>query len=405
MNSSLAQISTHSPLDRSRLPRGPIHGLYVHVPFCFHKCHYCDFYSITRQDAGRMGNYVDLILREAELWQAWSPEPRTVFFGGGTPSLLPPDEMRRLVLGLGSRIDLTCVNEWTIEANPATLSDDYCSMLRSLGADRLSMGAQSFQPSDLELLERHHAPADVFQSIEMARRSGFERINVDLIYAIPGQTSVSWADSLDKAISLGTEHVSAYALTYEPNTPLAVRKRLGRIQPSPDELELEMMRQTRRRLSEAGLEAYEISNYARAGEACRHNLNYWTGGSYLGLGPSAASHIHGSRWRNAPHLGAWEKAVEGGQLPTVDVEHLTPLSRACELAMLMLRLTEGIHPEVFQQKTGHDPATLFAPALDRLSRAGLVSVSDDSIRLTESALHLADGVAAEFLALSEHLRG
>src|SRR4051812_28849574 len=175
-------------LTPSQLPAGEVEGLYIHIPFCFHKCHYCDFYSITRQSADRMRLFVDRVLREAEQWQAArSVRPRTIFFGGGTPSLLPLEQMRRLILGLHARFDLTAVNEWTVEANPATVTSEYCRMLREAGVDRLSFGAQSFRPSELATLERHHDPQDVPRSIEIARAAEFSRLNVDLIFAIPGQ--------------------------------------------------------------------------------------------------------------------------------------------------------------------------------------------------------------------------
>src|SRR4051812_35920168 len=201
------------------LPRAVVPGLYVHVPFCFHKCHYCDFYSITRQTPERMTRFVDLMLREADMWEG-AVRPQTVFFGGGTPSLLPIDQMRRLILGLHERFDFSDLNEWTVEVNPATASLEYCAMLHESGVDRLSFGAQSFDRDELKTLERHHDPDDVPRSIELARAAGFQRLNVDLIYAIPGQSIESWSRSLDAAIALNIPHISAYNLTYEPNTPI-----------------------------------------------------------------------------------------------------------------------------------------------------------------------------------------
>ena len=176
-------------------------ALYVHIPFCFHKCHYCDFYSITRQTPDRMARFVDLILREAEMWcgtETSGSRPvtnfRTIFFGGGTPSLLPLPEMQRLIKGLRDRFDLSTIDEWTVECNPATVTPEYCAMLFNAGVNRLSFGAQSFNPAELKMLERHHDPEDVPRSIAMARAAGFKRLNVDLIYAVPGQTLASWMD-------------------------------------------------------------------------------------------------------------------------------------------------------------------------------------------------------------------
>jgi oxygen-independent coproporphyrinogen-3 oxidase len=394
-------LANPTPLDLRLLPKVDIEGLYVHVPFCFHKCHYCDFYSITRQSEDRMERFVELLLAEADFWVNARSEagvrPRTVFFGGGTPTLLPENLMRRLVGGLGERFDLADVEEWTVEANPATVRDVYCAMLRAGGVDRLSFGAQSFDRRELATLERHHEPDDVARSVDIARSAGFARLNADLIYAIPGQDLASWARSLSAAAALKTPHVSCYNLTYEPNTPMAVRKRLGDFAPVAEDVELSMLGHTRRMLAAAGYRAYEVSNYALAGEECRHNLVYWTGGNYLGLGPSAASHVAGWRWKNRPHLGEWERAVASGELPASDVEQLSPTQRGGELAMLMLRLDEGIRFDTFTRRVEQDARQLFDPQIERLSSLGLITIDTTAIRLTEAAIPVADAVAAEFL--------
>ena len=397
----IAPSTPPTPLDITTLPRAPIHGLYVHIPFCFHKCHYCDFYSITRQTPDRMDRFVDLLLAEADQWKKHRPldllRPATIFFGGGTPSLLPLESMARLLRELQIRFDFSEVDEWTVEVNPTTASLDYCQMLRSHGVTRLSFGAQSFNSAELSTLERHHDPDDVPRSIQLAREAGFDRLNVDLIYAVPGQTLSSWSQSVDQALALGTNHLSCYALTYEPNTPMAVKKRLGVVRAVEDELELEMMRHTRSRLTSAGLPPYEISNYSAPGQECRHNLMYWTGGNYLGLGPSAASHLEGWRWKNRPHLGEWERAVASENLPAIDVEQLTPLQRAGELAMLMLRLSSGLNFDTFSARTGYDARKLFAPTLERLAKTGLIRIDNVAIRLSEQGIAVADAISAEFL--------
>ena len=391
-------------LDPASLPRTPVDGLYVHIPFCFHKCHYCDFYSITRQSEDRMEQFVDRILREAEFWKpSMRTNFRTVFFGGGTPTLLPMAQMRRLIGGLRDRFDFSNCLEWTVEANPATVSAEYCRMLKAAGVTRLSFGAQSFDPAELATLERHHDPSDVPRSLSIARDAGFDRLNIDLIYAIPGQTMDGWMRNLNRAIELGTDHISCYALTYEPNTPMAVRLRLGQFTATAPELEIEMMRATRRRLAEIGLHAYEISNYAKPGEECRHNLMYWRGGNYLGLGPSAASHVSGWRWKNAGHLGEWERAVDSGAVAARDVESLSKSQRAGELAMLSLRLAEGLVYQPFSERTGYDARVIFADVIERFRRAELLETSQCRVRLTERGLSVADGIASEFLAAAESI--
>jgi oxygen-independent coproporphyrinogen-3 oxidase len=392
-------------LDPAALPEAEVAGLYVHVPFCFHKCHYCDFYSITRQSAERMSRFVDLVLREAQSWAGGRAkvEPKTMFFGGGTPSLLPLAEMRRLIGGLREIFDCSAVDEWTIECNPATVSLEFLAMLRESGVDRLSFGAQSFDRAELAILERHHEPEDVKRSLELARVAGFERLNIDLIYAIPataggaGQDLSSWAMSLEEAISLGTEHLSCYGLTYEHNTPMAVKKRLGTIRAVEDEVELEMLHHTRRRLAEAGYFPYEISNYAKNGEECRHNLIYWNGGNYLGLGPAAASHVEGIRWKNRPHLGEWETAIEKNEIPAMDVERLSVSQRASELIMLQLRLRQGVDVGAVEKLSGVNPLEEHAAMLKRLEKLKLINVGDDFFYLTEAGINVADAIAAEFL--------
>jgi oxygen-independent coproporphyrinogen-3 oxidase len=380
-------------------------ALYVHIPFCFHKCHYCDFYSITRQGEDRMERFVDLLLKEAALWAedqpGPTPIPKTIFFGGGTPSLLPPAMMRRLINGLHQRFDLSQVDEWTCECNPATVREsygrDYLAMLRKLGVNRLSFGAQSFHTADLKMLERHHDPDDVPASVNAGRAVGFQRLNVDLIYAIPGQTLEGWQANLERAIDLGIEHLSCYGLTYEPNTPMAVKKRLGTVRATDEDLELAMFHHTRRRLFEAGRPAYEVSNYARLGAECRHNLAYWHGDDYIALGPSGASHVQGTRWKNRPHLGEWEQAIADGRLPAADVERLTPAQRAGELAMLRLRLDDGIDFADFAERTGSDAQVLFADRFEQFARLGLLHLNATSARLTEKAWDVVDTMAGELL--------
>jgi oxygen-independent coproporphyrinogen III oxidase len=395
------QLALHSApaIEPALLPRVQVESLYVHIPFCFHKCHYCDFYSITRQTPARMQRFVDLTLREAQMWSdgATTLRPRTVFFGGGTPTLLPIEQMRRLIEGLRARVDLSDVDEWTVEANPATVTAEYVVMLRELGVNRMSFGAQSFNRDELKQLERHHDPDDVPRSLELAREAGFERRNVDLIFAIAGQSMESWKCSLESAIALRTTHLSCYGLTYEPNTPIAVKRRLGVLKAAEESLELEMLSYTRQRLSEVGMPAYEISNFAAPGEECRHNLVYWTGGSYIALGPSGSSHVEGWRWKNRPHLGEWEQSIEASVLPAMDVEQLSPRRRAGELAMLLLRLTRGLNFSDFAAQTNFDARQLWSDEIERFTRVGLLEADEAGFRLTERGLPVADALASEFL--------
>lgn len=375
-----------------------VHGLYVHIPFCFHKCHYCDFYSITRQSRERMERFVELLLQEACFWQKHRPSPQTIFFGGGTPSLLPLDLMDRLIQGLKRLLNLSGVTEWTVEVNPATADQEYLAMLRTHGVNRLSLGAQSFVPGELQTLERHHHPRDVERSLGWAFEAGFRRLNLDLIYAIPGQTPDSWEHSLEQALGFQTGHLSCYGLTYEPNTPMTVRKRMGDFQPIDESLELRMLGLARRKLQNQGLNPYEISNYALPGEECRHNLVYWKGDNYIGLGPSAASHMEGHRFKNRPHLREWEQGVMDQQLPVVEHEQLTPEQRMNERVWLGLRLQEGVRfVDLVRYQVTSDPQDYYRSGLQRLSEAGFVHVSSEGFCLTEQGIPIADSVAAELL--------
>jgi oxygen-independent coproporphyrinogen-3 oxidase len=391
---------TSPELSVQMLPAAQISGFYIHVPFCFHKCHYCDFYSITRQTPDRMERFVDLMLREAGQWVEGLADvftPSTIFIGGGTPSLLPLEMMDLLLAGFHDRFDLSHISEWTVEANPATVTLEYCQMLARHGVDRLSFGAQSFDLAELKTLERHHNPEDVFRSIELARQAGFKRLNLDLIFAIPGQNLLSWRSSLATALTLNTSHISCYALTYEPNTPIAVRRRMGQLKSIAEELEMTMLLETRDHLQSIGIPPYEISNFAAPGQECQHNLNYWTGGNYIGLGPSAASHVDGWRWKNRPHLGEWETAVVANSLPAIELETLTPQQRAGELAMLMLRLETGLDLNWCSQRSQIDASKEFAPTIERLEKLNLITVTDHKVRLTRSGIAVADAIAGEFV--------
>jgi oxygen-independent coproporphyrinogen-3 oxidase len=400
-----ADNNADRPLARERAAGTPC-ALYVHVPFCRHKCHYCDFYSITRQTPERMRDFVRRVLREAELWHAAADTFAidTVFLGGGTPSLLPPDAMANLLRGLADRFYLAGVDEWTVEVNPATADAATFDLYRRCGVTRISLGVQSFDPGELATLERHHDPDDVPAAVVAARRAKIDRLSLDLIFAVPGQTPASLGRSLDAAVATNVGHVSCYGLTYEPNTPLAVRRRLGRIEAIEEEAEIGMFRQVRQRLAAAGYAAYELSNFARptsiedAGGPCRHNLHYWTGDDYVGLGPSAASHIAGVRWRNDPHLGRWERSIDDGDLPAIELERLDADARARELAWLNLRQSRGIRVADFRERTGVNPLAQFADVLDRLTPPGLLEVDDEGVRLSDRGLIVADAVASEFLA-------
>ena len=380
-----------------------IAGLYVHVPFCGHKCGYCDFYS--RVDRDRHGPFVAAL--EAELQhrcQRHSVTPGTLFVGGGTPTVLAPSLWGRLFgrlarLGVGRRL-----REFTVEANPETVTGGLMDMLVSGGVNRLSIGAQSTHPDLLATLDRHHAADAVARAVGIARDAGIGNLSLDYIFAIPGQTMAMLAADLDAALALEPEHLSFYELTCEPETELARRVANGSIRLAAAELQAEMYEYVMARLDAAGYEHYEISNWARrptVGDRgstiedyrCGHNLVYWRNENWLGLGPSAASHVEGLRWRNAPDLDRYLQ--QPGNPPTADREQLADERRIGEELMLGLRLRQGV-PEDWLAKRlrADDPRR---QTIAELIEMGMLERTATHLRLTARGLLVADTVIGKLL--------
>jgi oxygen-independent coproporphyrinogen-3 oxidase len=375
----------------------PVRAVYVHVPFCRRRCGYCDFYSVELDEAAAGGLVDGLLIELGDYCQRQTLATETIFVGGGTPTTLPPGDLRRLLLRLrrlaGPRID----PEFTIEANPATVTPEIAEVLVSAGVNRVSIGAQSFAPAELRVLERTHEPPQVAETVAVCREVGLLHINLDLMFAIPGQTLQSWLSNLDAAIRLRPEHLSCYALSYEPGTRLLARLQAGAVRRICPDLEATMYEQAIDRLADAGYRQYEISNFARPGCECRHNLVYWHNEPYLGIGPSAAGLVNGVRYSNVADLAAYTKAVLAGRSPRVEEERRSVEQRARETAMLELRLIEGIDRDRFARRYGHDPVAFFAEAVRRHSERGLLEVTDTHLRLTRAGLLLADTVVADFL--------
>jgi oxygen-independent coproporphyrinogen-3 oxidase len=375
----------------------PCRALYVHVPFCRGLCGYCDFYSRVL-DAAQVAPYVDAVLRELADYAAQSDlRCDTIYVGGGTPTVLPPTELARLLHGLRGFGVQEADLEFTVEANPATVTDDIASVLVAAGVNRVSLGAQSFAPAELQTLERLHRPEQVAQTVHQCRRFGIRQLSLDLIFGIPGQTLASWLRSLAATLALAPDHLSCYGLTYEPGTPLRERLDAGRAQRVDPDLEAEMYEAALDILPPAGLAHYEISNFARAGAQCRHNLRYWHNEPYLGLGPAAAGFLDDMRYKNVADTAAYVQAIEAGHSPWFEQERLPPQRRPRETAMLELRLTAGIARQRFAERYGQDPALLFAEPIARHAADGLLTVDETSIRLTRAGLLVADTVIVDFL--------
>jgi oxygen-independent coproporphyrinogen-3 oxidase len=383
----------------ARTASDPDFGVYLHIPFCVSKCAYCAF-SSGPASRGLVSAYQDAVHCEIDA-RAHSGAyvgrtARTLYFGGGTPSLAAPSEIAGLIDHCRRAFALASDAEITLEANPETVSYDRLRGFLNAGVTRISLGVQSFDPHELTALRRAHSSERVARAWEAARRAGCANLSLDLIYGIPDQTPETWTATVDAALALEPDHLSAYALTPEAGTAfgLAVEERRAAL-PSDDEVDtLETVLHDR--LDAAGFSRYEISNYARPGRACRHNLLYWSGDDWLGLGASAHSHVAGRRWWN--HFDADDYVREGkdGRW-TAGRERLTPERHLAEALAFGIRMIGGIDGDRLRARFAVDPWERYAQPLDRLIAMGLVEPRRPLIRLTPRGLDLADMIAEEFL--------
>jgi oxygen-independent coproporphyrinogen-3 oxidase len=380
-------------------------SLYVHVPFCLKRCAYCDF-ATAPYDADSAERYVRRLADELERVPRASPL-RTIYLGGGTPTALTERQLEFVLERVRERVALPKVGgslvEWTCEANPESLTREKAKLLRDAGVDRVSLGAQSFEEPVLAALGRDHAPKHVFAALELLRDAGFERLSLDLMFAAPGETSAQLERDLEQLAKLELEHVSAYCLTYEPGTPLTRLRAEGRVTPHDDETELVQYRLVRERLAAAGLAHYEISNFARPGRESQHNLVYWRGEEYFGVGLGAGSYEFGTRRSStrelSKYLGEWGSADSRDWLgPPHEAETLEPDAKAREALILGLRLLEGVDSREFAHRFGSclDEPNL-AATISRLVARGLLERLGAVLRLTPRGLELADEVFVELV--------
>ena len=376
--------------------------LYVHVPFCAKKCAYCAFYS-EAGDGELVNRYVGALTKELEL-VAMDLSPKTIFFGGGTPSMLNMSQWERILQAI-HQCRWPAPVEWTVECNPATVSLDKAKLLRAAGVNRISMGAQSFDEKLLDRLGRVHSREMIFKSFEILRAAGFDNINVDLMFAIPGQTMESWRQTLAEAMALRSEHLSCYEVIYEEDTPLYEELRAGTVQVDED-LACSMYDELLQATAASGFQQYEVANFARhasstpsetPSRACQHNVNYWRGGSFYGLGPSAAGYVRGLRTRNVSNTVKYCEQLEAGQRAIEFSEELAPLARAGEIAAFGLRMNAGWPLEQFQRRTGYDLRLEWKPEIERMIELGYAELNQQRFYLTEKGLRFADWAGAEFL--------
>jgi oxygen-independent coproporphyrinogen-3 oxidase len=386
-------------------------ALYIHIPFCEKRCTYCDFYTVAWRNPP-LAEYVDLLQREMALWRQRSgfAELRfeTVFFGGGTPSLLAPKLIGRLLEAAFRFFRFTDEPEITLEANPGSVDLDTLRGYRAVGVNRISFGAQSFLPQELALIERIHSPEDVCDCVRWARQAGFGNLSLDLIFALPGQRLEQWAYNLSQAVALEPDHLSTYNLTIEEGTPLAHRIRRGELRPCSEAEERRMYMHTLDFLEAHGYPQYEVSNFARAGFACRHNLKYWDGSPYLGVGASAHSFLDDRRFWNVANLGRYREAIERGEFATEAEERLTRSQAMFETIFLNLRQSAGLQLADFERRFGVPLSQVYGEVLRRLfpegfngslkadARGKWFEIKDGYLRLTREGLLLADALCAEF---------
>lgn len=367
---------------------------YIHVPFCRHRCGYCDFTLVARRDE-LVGDYLNAL--EVELSGLEYPRPvDTLFLGGGTPTHLEPTALARLFELLARWLPLCPGGEFSIEANPAGLDDGRLRVLWRAGVNRVSLGVQSFHAQHLVTLERDHHAEDVVDVVRRLREE-CANISLDLIFAVPGQTVADWQATLRTALDLSPQHLSTYGLTWERGTAFWSRKLRGTLAAADEETERTMYALAMDFLPAAGLEQYELSNFARPGFACRHNQVYWQGGEFFGFGPGAASYLAGTRRINHRSVTTWIRRTLDGRSAIHEKERLAPEARAREAIMLGLRQCQGINLAKFESRHGCTPKSLNPTAYQRTLVQGLCEVVEDHWRLTTEGRFLADQVISEFL--------
>jgi putative oxygen-independent coproporphyrinogen III oxidase len=381
------------------LPRQPL-GFYVHVPFCASRCGYCDFNTYTADELGdgvTRGSYADTLLGEVRLARsvlpASAPPVSTVFFGGGTPTLLPAEHLGLILAEIGNEFGVAPDAEVTTEANPESVTPAYLAKLRDTGFTRISLGMQSAIPHVLAVLDRQHRPQRAIDAVAEARAAGFDHVNLDLIYGTPGETDADWQASLDTAVATGADHISAYALIVEDGTALARKVRSGDIPAPDDDVLADRYLQADDTLQANGFGWYEVSNWARSAEAqCRHNRLYWSGGNWWGAGPGAHSHVGGVRWWNIKHPNRYAATLDSARSPAAGRETLGHRAQLTERLMLEVRMRDGLDLSSLPPS-----ATRQAEQCVTWGLAERFPLGDGRLVLTQRGRLLADAVVRDLL--------
>ncbi|MES2705797.1 MAG: radical SAM family heme chaperone HemW [Verrucomicrobiota bacterium] len=365
---------------------GAVRHLYVHVPYCHKICPYCSFYKHLPNE-GSLGTYADALLAEARLLKKSGGVPlalETVYFGGGTPTLLSRQVLEKMLPALADELDFSRVREWTMEVNPRTITPEKAAVMRAAGVTRVSLGVQAWDPPTLGVLGRDHSPAEAEEAFSILRGAEFPVVNVDLMFSVPGQSPAVWRQTLDKTLSLRPDHVSAYNLTYEEDTDFFERCAAGEYAVDEDQ-DGECFNITMETMESAGFSHYEISNYGRPGMESRHNQSYWAGDDYAGLGPGAVSTVHGRRWKNIENTSLWQQGALSGSPIRVEHEEIDAGKWLCERLALGLRMRQGI-PAVWLE-SGRE-------AVAQVVEGGFAELSGGHLRLTRNGRLVADQVIA-----------
>jgi oxygen-independent coproporphyrinogen-3 oxidase len=370
-------------------------SLYIHVPFCVRKCRYCGFYS-TVYSSGNADAFISGLKHEAEQYRNDFRRRlfTSIYIGGGTPTVLSPEQFGLLVGTIREHFAIDEGVEFTVEANPHTVTREKLSLMRSRGVNRLSLGVQSFSDKVLQILGRLHTAEQAAEAFRAARSAGFENIGVDLIYGIPGQTAAHWEEALDAAIALKPEHVSAYSLSLDAGSQFMRESEAGVFALPDEELCAAMYERAVIKLNNAGYGRYEISNFSRPGYECRHNINYWDRGEYLGLGPGAWSFLSGRRYANIADTMEYAQRASSGRTIIDDQELVGPGSSARETVLLSLRTTKGLDLSKFEQEFGPDLLRRLERNAVPLGVAGLLRVKEGRLTLTDRGILLSDEALA-----------
>lgn len=380
----------------------PARSAYIHVPFCVHRCGYCDFTLVAGKD-DLIGDYLQALETELNDPSAWGKKPPespvpldTLYFGGGTPTHLSPEELRRLFELVFEHFELSEEAEFTVEANPVDLTEEKIAVLAQAGVNRISLGVQSFDESALKLLERDHTRETIQTGVQRLRGK-IDNVSLDLIFAVPGQTRELWQSTIEDAVNLQPAHLSTYCLTFEKGTSFYSRLQKGILHEADDELQREMYADAMERLPRLGYEQYEISSFAKPGYRSRHNQVYWSGRGYFGFGPGAARYLEGVRETNHRSVATWLKKMSAGESGVAEREELSDAARARERLILALRQVDGIPAESFAEETGFTLEDLGGETIERLVCRGHLEWKQDHLRLTQEGRFFADSVTLELL--------